>query len=152
MILLVQKIVFIGVIWINLQILLFLLSRCLEGNECRSKYYLKKGIIFLCLIKLLLLPLNWASCGYCIKNIISVKKCIFSQYFDVFCQFLSSTYCGSQFHPSIVIKVSIYRFYNALSQATCGKKLEIFGGHLLSEDDHSHWAPPYWNITKKLLL
>ena len=27
------------------------------------------------------------------------------------------------------------------------KKLEIFGGHLLSEDDHSHWAPQYWNIT-----
>ena len=26
------------------------------------------------------------------------------------------------------------------------KKLEIFGEHLLSEDDHSHWAPPYWNI------
>ena len=22
-----------------------------------------------------------------------------------------------------------------------GKKLEVFGGHLLSEDDHSHWAP-----------
>ena len=29
------------------------------------------------------------------------------------------------------------------------KKLEIFGGHLLSEDDHSHWVPPYWNIMKK---
>ena len=29
------------------------------------------------------------------------------------------------------------------------KKLENFGGHLLSEDDHSHWAPPYWNIIKK---
>ena len=28
------------------------------------------------------------------------------------------------------------------------KKLEIFGGHLLSEDDHSHWAPQYWNKTK----
>ena len=22
-------------------------------------------------------------------------------------------------------------------------------GHLLSEDDHSHWAPPYWNVTKE---
>ena len=22
-----------------------------------------------------------------------------------------------------------------------------FGGHLLTEDDHSLWAPPYWNIT-----
>ena len=31
------------------------------------------------------------------------------------------------------------------------KKLEIFGGHLLSEDDHSHWAPPYWNIMKETL-
>ena len=30
------------------------------------------------------------------------------------------------------------------------KKLEVFGGHLLSdEDDHSHWAPPFWNITKE---
>ena len=29
------------------------------------------------------------------------------------------------------------------------KKLEIFGGHLVSEDDHSHWAPPYWNIMKE---
>ena len=28
------------------------------------------------------------------------------------------------------------------------KKLENFGGHLLSEDDHSYWALPYWNITK----
>ena len=26
---------------------------------------------------------------------------------------------------------------------------EIFGGHLLSGDDHSHRSPPYWNITKK---
>ena len=29
------------------------------------------------------------------------------------------------------------------------KKLENFGGHLLSKDDHSYWAPPYWNITKE---
>ena len=29
------------------------------------------------------------------------------------------------------------------------KKLEVFGGHPLSEDDHSHWAPPYWIITKE---
>ena len=29
------------------------------------------------------------------------------------------------------------------------KKQEVFGGQLLSEDDHSHWAPPYWNITKE---
>ena len=28
------------------------------------------------------------------------------------------------------------------------KKLGIFGGHLLSEDDHSHGAPQYWNKTK----
>ena len=27
------------------------------------------------------------------------------------------------------------------------KKLEVFGGHLFSEDDHSNWTPPYWNIT-----
>ena len=29
------------------------------------------------------------------------------------------------------------------------KKQEVFGGQLLSEDDHSHWAPPYWNVTKE---
>ena len=29
------------------------------------------------------------------------------------------------------------------------KKLEVFGGHLLSEDDHSHRSPPYWNLTKE---
>ena len=29
------------------------------------------------------------------------------------------------------------------------KKLEVFGGHLLSKNDHSHWAPPYWNIMKE---
>ena len=27
------------------------------------------------------------------------------------------------------------------------KKLEVFGGHLFSEDDYSNLAPPYWNIT-----
>jgi len=32
------------------------------------------------------------------------------------------------------------------------KKLENFGGHLVSEDDHSYWAPPYWNITKETFL
>ena len=32
------------------------------------------------------------------------------------------------------------------------KKLEVFGGHLLSEDDHSHWALPYWNIMKETFL
>ena len=26
---------------------------------------------------------------------------------------------------------------------------EAAGGHLLSEDDLSHWAPPYWNVTKE---
>ena len=29
------------------------------------------------------------------------------------------------------------------------KKLENFGGHLLSEDDNSYRAPPFWNITKE---
>ena len=29
------------------------------------------------------------------------------------------------------------------------KKLEIFDGHLFIENDHSHWAPPYWNIIKE---
>ena len=29
------------------------------------------------------------------------------------------------------------------------KKLEVFGGHLLSEDDHSRWTSPYWNIMKE---
>ena len=32
------------------------------------------------------------------------------------------------------------------------KKLENFGGHMFSEDDHSYWAPPYWNITKDTFL
>ena len=35
------------------------------------------------------------------------------------------------------------------SETKIGKKLEVFGGHQLSEDDHSHWAPPYWNIMKE---
>ena len=26
------------------------------------------------------------------------------------------------------------------------KDAEGFCGHLLNGDDHSHWAPPYWNI------
>ena len=34
-------------------------------------------------------------------------------------------------------------------QSKIQKKLENFGGHLLSEDDHSYWAPPYWKITKE---
>ena len=34
---------------------------------------------------------------------------------------------------------------------THAKKLENFGGHLLNEDDHSYWAPPYWNITNETL-
>ena len=29
------------------------------------------------------------------------------------------------------------------------KKLEVFGGHLLIEDDHSHWEPQYWNIMEE---
>ena len=32
------------------------------------------------------------------------------------------------------------------------KKLEVFGGHLLSEDDHSHWAPPYWKVKRNFSL
>jgi len=32
------------------------------------------------------------------------------------------------------------------------KKLENFGGNLLIEDDHSYWAPPYWNIMKETFL
>ena len=31
------------------------------------------------------------------------------------------------------------------------KKLEVFGGYLLSEDDHLLWAPPYWNINLNLV-
>ena len=30
------------------------------------------------------------------------------------------------------------------------KEAGEFGGHLLSEDDHSYWAAPYWNITFSL--
>ena len=29
------------------------------------------------------------------------------------------------------------------------KKLDNFGGHLISEEDNSFWVPPYWNITKE---
>ena len=29
------------------------------------------------------------------------------------------------------------------------KEAEVFGGHLLSEDDNSHWAQPCWNIMKE---
>ena len=32
------------------------------------------------------------------------------------------------------------------------KKLENLDGNLLSEDDHSYWAPPYWNIMKETFL
>ena len=30
-----------------------------------------------------------------------------------------------------------------------GKEVGEFGGNLLSEDDHSYWAPPCWNIKKR---
>lgn len=29
------------------------------------------------------------------------------------------------------------------------EKLEVFSGHLLREDNHSHWAPQYWTIMKE---
>ena len=35
------------------------------------------------------------------------------------------------------------------TQSSLEKKLENFGGHLLGEDDHSYWVPPYWNIIKE---
>ena len=43
---------------------------------------------------------------------------------------------------SVIQGAALYHFLSVL------KKLEVFGGNLLSEDDHSHWAPPYWNIMK----
>ena len=39
--------------------------------------------------------------------------------------------------------------YSQVPSLIFSKKLENFIEHLLSEDDHSHWAPPYWNITKE---
>ena len=42
--------------------------------------------------------------------------------------------------------------YNCILKIKILKKLENFGGHLLSEDDHLYWAPPYWNITKETFL
>ena len=44
-------------------------------------------------------------------------------------------------------KPEAFRICNRLVEEI--KKLKVFGGHLLSEDDHSHWAPPYWNIMKE---
>ena len=40
-------------------------------------------------------------------------------------------------------------YVSRLEKNQITKKLENFGGHLLSEDDHSYWAPPYWNIMKE---
>ena len=40
---------------------------------------------------------------------------------------------------------------NRLIELELQKKLEVFDGHLLSEDDHSYWAPPYWNIMKETI-
>ena len=77
-----KKRVIIGVIWRNLQSYFFLYSQCLYENECGSKYYFKKLITFF--VTLLLLPLNG---GKKLKNVISVKKCIFLQYFHVFCPY-----------------------------------------------------------------
>ena len=43
------------------------------------------------------------------------------------------------------------RDHGAIEKKGRKKKLENFGGHLQvqSEDGHSYWAPPYWNITKE---
>ena len=38
-----------------------------------------------------------------------------------------------------------------MSMVVLTTKHKEAGGHLLSEDDHSHWAPPYWNIMKLFL-
>ena len=48
------------------------------------------------------------------------------------------------FAPTLVFK----NFYGSPDYKNT-KKLENFGGHLLSEDDNSFWAPPYWNIMKE---
>ena len=49
------------------------------------------------------------------------------------------------------IKCKCIIYICVLYSFVSSKELEVFGGHLLSEDDHSHWAPPYWNIMKELL-
>ena len=70
------------------------------------------------------------------------KKLILNYYLLLLPQLAQLTGDNSLFTFPVLQKVQF-------SDIAVTKKLEIFGGHLLSEDDHSHWAPPYWNITKE---
>ena len=50
--------------------------------------------------------------------------------------------------PSLMAQWSMPLFFFGGGVYERRKKLEVFC-RLLSEDDHSHWAPPYWNIMRK---
>ena len=69
------------------------------------------------------------------KSYVSYKATHLIKYF---------AWCCYQFVNSRVIEKKILSF----RETRLWKKLENFDGHLLSEDDHSYWVPPYWNITK----
>ena len=46
----------------------------------------------------------------------------------------------------------IFELFIAVHAADPKKKLEVFGELLFSEDDHSNWAPPCWNITTETFI
>ena len=56
-------------------------------------------------------------------------------------------YCSQNVHNSYVMGRGVGVVYRVF--VIFRKKLEVFCGHLLSEDDHSNWAPPFWNIMKE---
>ena len=50
-------------------------------------------------------------------------------------------------------KKAFYQWLSAfIKESGWVKKLKNFGGHLLKIDDHSYWAPTYWNIFKDTFL
>ena len=61
------------------------------------------------------------------------------------------SYRLSQIKPVIFIKCSIHVRVNngRLHKWFKRKSLFVNTKKLLSEDGHSHWAPPYWNIMKE---
>ena len=60
-----------------------------------------------------------------------------------------SGYLDIKFNNLSPFGLKIRKIYRKYAKRGHIVKLEVFGGHLLSEDDHSHWVPPYWNIMKK---